>query len=212
MQKPRRSVAIAVGILGEAYRQTVSEATIRAYEMGLSDLDDQAVERAVDRALRSCKFMSTVAELRELAGVLTPQKRAALAWEALRRAMRRVGEYKSISFDDPCITAAVRNLGGWVDLNGKGADELERFIRPRFEKVYAIFCESGMNASDAAPLVGLHEQHNRSQGFIERSNTHDRPLLFATGLPPHGRDLVRITGTSAQMPAGLLEGVVKSVD
>lgn len=59
-------------ILGEAFRQSVSEVTLQAYWMGLADLPADLLGKAVQRAIRQCKFFPSVAELRQFSRELRP--------------------------------------------------------------------------------------------------------------------------------------------
>lgn len=55
-----------VTVLAEAFRQSISPITIAAYEAALSDIPRPRLQAAAKLALRECKFMPSVSELREL--------------------------------------------------------------------------------------------------------------------------------------------------
>lgn len=57
-----------LAVLAANFRTEVTDMQREAYDMGLSDVSMDALAKAGMRALRECKFMPTVAELRELAG------------------------------------------------------------------------------------------------------------------------------------------------
>lgn len=57
-----------LGVLAANFRIDLTDMQREAYELGLSDVVMDALAKAGMRALRECKFMPTVAELRELAG------------------------------------------------------------------------------------------------------------------------------------------------
>lgn len=57
-----------LGVLVANYRGELTDLQREAYVMGLADIDMDTLAKAGMRALRECKFMPTVAELRELAG------------------------------------------------------------------------------------------------------------------------------------------------
>ena len=63
----RKITAACVGVLGEAYRQKVSDATIRAYEIGLEGMTADSINQATARAIRECRWMPVPAELRAFA-------------------------------------------------------------------------------------------------------------------------------------------------
>lgn len=63
----KKAIAVCVGVLGEAFRQKVSDVTIRAYEIGLDGMSAAAINHAVERAIRECRWMPVPAELRAFA-------------------------------------------------------------------------------------------------------------------------------------------------
>ena len=155
------------------------------YEMALDDLPIQNVALAVGRAIRECEYMPTGARLRELAGVVPLESRAAIAWGCLRKAIATHGAYRSICFDDTAINATVRNLGGWERICGTEAgDEFEKWLRKEFERVYVGFCKLGCSPEMAGPLVGICDRDNSAAGYV---NHVEQPLLMETGLKrlPH---------------------------
>ena len=181
-----KRISAAVALLCEGLPgKTPSAVTFKAYEVGLADLPAEAVEAAAMRALRSCKFVPSVAELREMCGALTLEQRSIRAWDALERAVREVGYYRSIVFDDPALQATVRNLGGWMQVCDVSAsenpDDWSKWFRKDFERVYRSFAAGQVPAESLEPLVGFADQQN---GFLGRREGVKPPIEFKTGLPP----------------------------
>ena len=54
-----------VAALAEHYRQELSELQVALYLKGLADLGNMEVERGCSQALKDCRFMPTVADIRE---------------------------------------------------------------------------------------------------------------------------------------------------
>ena len=160
-------------------RAELTEAIFEAFWLALSDLSLEQVRGAVIKALRTCRFMPSAAELRDLAGVMTPEMRAVLAWGALKRAIRKEGSWHSVHFDDAAVTAAVRNLGGWARLCSLESEELDKWVRRDFERIYLAFSERGVPADMAEPLAGAFEISNSAQGFPVAP-----PVKIMTGVPP----------------------------
>jgi hypothetical protein len=121
-----------------AFGREITQAGWAGLWMGLCDLELADVQRAVLVAIRTSKFWPAVAELRELAGVLPPQARAAIAWDSFAAAVLEFGGYRSVAFDDAALTATVRSLGGWQRLCAMNADEFDRWLRKDFERLYQI--------------------------------------------------------------------------
>ena len=166
--------AIVMNALGAAFNRPITPAVLTAYEMGLEGLAIEEIEGAAKRALRTCKFMPTPAELRELAGGLKPEDQAVLAWQAAVRAVEDYGWYRSVQFEDAAITATIRSLGGWQRFCERCGGEEEKWLRKEFLTTYASYRRTGVSPEAAMPMVGEFERQNRLMGFHREE---DRPCL-----------------------------------
>ena len=187
MSQINKEIAAAVGILGEAWRQKVTPATIKAYQIGLDDLTSEAVKTATTRAIRQCKFMPTVSELRELAGETSHGDRAVLAWGAFEKAVQGIGYYRSPDFDDPIINATCRNLGGWMAACCTEGEEFDKWYRQRFLKTYEVLSRRGVGDEESAPLIGCVQRENGRLGYDRKEK-----VQVPTGLPWAGEHRKRI--------------------
>ena len=92
--------------------------------------------------------------------MIPTDKTALVAWTKVYQAIRRVGSYQSIVFDDFLIHAVVIDMGGWITLCQKTEKELtlaalafqKRYKRYLLHRPYE-YCSH---------LVGLSEQQNQS--------------------------------------------------
>lgn len=150
----------AITVLATAFARELSEPLFEAYWIGLRDLTPMAVKEAVGRAINTSKFMPPPAELRELAGQMTPTNQAVHAWQAVLKAFATCGYYKSVDFDDPLINATLRNLGGWMRVIERMDEEGDKWIHKEFEATYKAFAATGVSSEMALPLQGFHEQQN----------------------------------------------------
>lgn len=106
------------------------------------------------------QFMPKPADIiRQIAG--SGDTQAMLAWTKVEKAMRTVGSYRSVVFDDWKIHAVVRDMGGWLALCEMNTDELP-FRAREFEKRYR-----GYTTSQAYPpkLIGRSEAYNQAEGY-----------------------------------------------
>lgn len=191
-----RQFAGLMGALASCFGREADAAFLMGYELGLQDLPIADISAAVSRAITTGKFMPTVAELREYAGVLAPQARAVKAWEALAEAS--LNPYHSVDFDDPVINATVRNIGGWQYVCSiDDRKEFEVFLRQKFEKVYVALYQSGISSEQCRPLVGLFDESNGVHGYGVKE-----PLRITTGLPTPA---VRISKSEDRTPIGIGE-------
>lgn len=189
--------------IAATFNRQADMAFMIGYEMALEDLPIRDIATAVARAIRECEFMPTGARLRELAGVVPLETRAAIAWGCLRTAIATHGAYASICFDDTAINATVRNLGGWERLCGTEAgDEFDKWLRKEFECVYVGFCKSGCSAEMAGPLIGICDRDNSAAGYVDHV---EAPKLIETGLKrlphlPEPRLSIEKQGSSGLIP------------
>jgi len=183
IETDRPRFAVVVNALAATFRVEPSKAMLTGYWSALADLPIEAVEAAGQRALRGCKFMPVPAELRELAGVMTPADRAIKAWEAFTRAVSAVGYYQSPDFDDVLINATVRNLGGWMEtiVRMEDEDKTDKWVRKDFERIYVSLVNSGIGEAAGGHLLGYHEQNNCLNGYGDQIAP---PVKVRTGLPP----------------------------
>lgn len=150
---------IAVLIAGVGRR--MEPKMVDAWRVALSDLSVEQLQAAIVKCLREYKFAGfpPVGQIREWAGAgeggLRIEDRAALAWDRVLEAIRNVGAYRSVNFDDPAINATIRTLGGWQTLCDAKADELRQFIRPRFLESYRANAAFGVSEAAAEPLAGI---------------------------------------------------------
>ena len=172
-----RMIDIVTG-LGEAYRQAVSEATVNAYDLALGDLPIEAVAKAALAAMRTCKFMPNVSELRELATGIRHADRGVLAWDAVLSST--LNPYHHVDFDDGITNAVIRSLGGWVIfIERLGSSDGVKWARKEFIDTYDRLLSAGVSGAICGPLAGISQASVRD-GKIVPPEVH----RITTGLPP----------------------------
>ena len=188
-----------IGVLAETFRQTASGPMLTGYAMGLEGIPTDRLKAAVRTALRTCKFMPTPIELRELSGELRLADRAVKAFMAMEEAVTKIGGYSTIDFDDRFINATVRALGGWVSVCETPADEFDKFLKQKFEKTYTALVTAGVGAEQAEPLQGRHDRVNSIGGY-ERQPVR----IITTGLPMLANNPPRIESLPRQQEPPLV--------
>ena len=86
------------------------------------------------------------------------------AWAVVERALRSVGSYQTVVFDDPLIHAVISDMGGWIKLCQTPADELP-FRARDFERAYSAFKHRREMPPYPAKLIGIAEADNAAAGF-----------------------------------------------
>lgn len=107
--------ASLMGMLAEAYGQTITSSRIRIYAASLFDVPIETVKVAASQAIRECKFFPSPAELR---GFVAPSRedRAMVAWVAFGQAASSVGAYASVEVEDGAAAHALEQVfGSWAN-------------------------------------------------------------------------------------------------
>lgn len=155
--------------LAEAVSQEITPFKIEIYFKALEDLSIEDIERAVWSIIRTRTTVTfpKVAEIRQaLHGNVSD--RAEIAWNKLVGAIRSIGAYSSVIFDDPVIHAIVEREGGWGKLCDKTSEELKWFGKD-FLRMYSVYEEqvTNGNMTVAGILPGMHEIHNAAKGLTD---------------------------------------------
>lgn len=118
----RARFAAVLTALAETFNEPLSTARLEGYWLALADLPLDAVEAAVQRALREAKFFPKPAELRTLAGVGDPD--ASLVEQLLANHLRGPMGDRTMPAD-PFLKLVVRALGGlFAVVEMRGADRV----------------------------------------------------------------------------------------
>lgn len=113
------------------------------------------------------------------------QSSAGEAWAKVDYAIRCVGNYHSVVFDDPKIHAAIERLGGWVKVSLTTNDEYP-FLQNHFLKLYQGFT---VQPPETFPrkMLGTCEHQNEQQSEFSRGRAKDEPALI--GNPEKARQV-----------------------
>lgn len=172
----RRRFAAAMTAVAELYGRTMSDALLEIYWRALSRYELDAIEQALARhALNPDhgQFMPKPADLiRVLEG--GGVGRAALAWTQVAKAVRCIGGYESVVFDDPITQAVIHDMGGWIVLcDSLGAagtsDSNFPFQALNFEKRYRAYLETGRQPVYPSTLLGRADADNVRRGLPVRT-------------------------------------------
>jgi hypothetical protein len=116
--------------------------------------------------------------------------RSLRAWTLVEKAVRMVGHYRSVCFDDPITNKLIDDMGGWVKLASTATVEDLKFRGLEFQKRYTGLMQTGGVGDDyPAYLIGAAESHNaienmrveppcligdpvRAQAVLERAKGH----------------------------------------
>lgn len=154
-----------IQVIAEQYGKRLSDGVVSLYWQALQDYDLAAVREALGRHLRNTdtgQFMPKIADIiRMMQG--SSQDAAFSAWSKVDKAVRSVGPYDTVVFDDPLIHKVLHDMGGWMGICDKD-DEAWPFVAKEFETRYRGFKSRNEKVEYPAKLIGIFEAHNAKEG------------------------------------------------
>lgn len=165
-ERDRQAFAAMLAAVSAIYGRDLSPAVIELYWRALAPYDIGAVRRALDRHVRSPdvgQYWPKPADLiRAIDG--TTEDAALRAWATVERAIRLVGGYESVVFDDPLIHRCIADVGGWSRLCLTAEDELP-FRAREFVTRYRGYAMRGELPAYPSHLIGRFEAENSARGY-----------------------------------------------
>jgi len=158
--KDRKSFGKFMVVIGEMFDRETSDVLTELYWKALEPFTDEQCEKAFNQVVLSSRFFPKPVDIIEsIRG--TGGNRATEAWIKTLNAIRRVGTYQSVKFDDPVIHAVIEVMGGWDTMGSMLIDD-EKWKQREFEKLYPI-----MEARGNCPqyLPGRVEISNAAKGY-----------------------------------------------
>lgn len=154
--------------LAENYGQTITPEGIMLRFNALRAHPIEDVQRATMSLLASRKYttMPTVADFMEHLGGGAVQDIAEVEAGKVVDAIRMVGGYRSVSFDDPVTQAVIeQGFGGWAKINEELTDEGMAWFRKDFVRMYQSFAKQGVKLH--GHLAGIAEIQNSANGLTQ---------------------------------------------
>lgn len=156
-----------IDVVAEQYGKTMSENLKMLYWQGLIDLDYSGVRDALFRHIKNTDrdgtFMPKIADIRRMIEG-SSEDSALIAWAKVDKAVRSIGTYETVVFDDPLIHAALHEMGGWLMLETKTEDEWP-FVQREFVNRYRNYKSKRMQPDYPCKLIGKAEAYNTEKGF-----------------------------------------------
>lgn len=166
--------ATLMGALAEYYSREISGAVIGMYWQGLEHYELAAVREALNRHMQNAETGQFFPKIADIAKMLTGTSSdcALQAWAKVDKAVRQVGPYETVVFDDALIHRVLHDMGGWISLSQKTEDEWP-FVAREFENRYRGFKSRNEVPEYPPKLIGIAEAHNAKEGF-----TPPHPVLI----------------------------------
>lgn len=93
---------------------------------------------------------------------------ALVAWSKVDKAIRQVGTYESVVFDDSLIHRVLADMGGWQKV-GMANEQEWPFVAKEFETRYRGYSMRNTKPDYPPVMVGIAQSQNEQQGFIVKS-------------------------------------------
>jgi hypothetical protein len=154
--------------IGDLYGKPVSEHAVPIWWAALKPYEIKAVQVAFSRHTTNPdggQFMPKPADIiRSLEGGKADQ--AMQAWSKVDWAVRHIGGYQTVAFDDPLIHAVVSDMGGWVKINSHD-DHAYQFVAKEFQDRYKAVKASGRQVQYPSSLSGIARLQNEAAGYAD---------------------------------------------
>lgn len=161
-QKFREGIA---GVMG-FYGKSVSTFALDVWWNALKRYDLTAIVDAFNRHLANPdagQFVPKPADvIRMLQG--STQDSALRAWAKVDQAVRRVGTYCDVVFDDALIHRVIQDMGGWMAFGTRLEDEWP-FVAKEFENRYRGFTLRSESPPYLPVLTGIASAQNSLKGY-----------------------------------------------
>lgn len=159
--KDRKRLAACLMAASELYAREVSPAVSEVWARSLEPYDIGAIEGAFSRHFvspDSGQYMPKPADIvKMLEG--SSEDGALVAWAKVDKAVRQVGAYRTVVFDDALIHRVLHDMGGWIGFGMKREEDWP-FVANEFVKRYRGYRLRREAADYPARLIGIHEAEN----------------------------------------------------
>ncbi|MFC4275550.1 DUF6475 domain-containing protein [Achromobacter aloeverae] len=186
------------------YRQDASKFAMNVWWQAMQPFDLAAVAEALNRHCvnpDSGQFMPKPADVvKMLRG--SSQDSALVAWSKVDKAVRQVGTYQTVAFDDAVIHRVIEEMGGWIAL-GEKTERDWPFVAKEFENRYRGYAMRNETPEHSKVLIGITDANNQKQGFkstapvlIGDASSAKRVLLSGSDKPAIGFQRLDAGGTA----------------
>jgi hypothetical protein len=148
------------------YRQDFSAFVGRVWLEAMKPYEFAAVADAMNRHCinpDTGQWMPKPADIVKMLGGSTLDT-ALLAWSKVDKAVRTVGTYQTVVFDDPLIHRVLQDMGGWVPLGTKTDDEWP-FVAKEFQNRYRGYAMRSERPEYLPAMIGIAQAQNSRQGL-----------------------------------------------
>ncbi len=191
----------ALGAAFELYGKTLSPAAANLYFETLSKYEIEDVLRALSAHVQSPENGQFTPKPADIIRIIDgePETAGLKAWSKVVDAIRMIGPYQDVVFDDPLIHAVITDMGGWVRFNSITEKELP-FKSNEFVKRYKGAVASIDMLDYPKILIGISNAYNGINGHSESKPvligcTEKARNVYRLGSDGAGNKITRLCGT-----------------
>jgi len=151
--------------VGELYGKPVSKQLIEIYWSSLRTFAYSEVQSAVYRHINnpdSGKYLPKPSDI-VTAIIGGNETRSLQAWTKVDNAIKHIGGYSSVVFDDEIVHAVISDMGGWIDLCMTRKSAMP-FCAKEFQTRYCGYLHNRPQ-SWSNRLIGIFETQNLHRGY-----------------------------------------------
>lgn len=150
------------------YGRQITSGFVDVFFDALSGYDLESVRRGLNAHVQnpdSGQFPPKPADVVRLIDG-TSQDQGMQAWSRVDKAVRMIGPYQSVVFDDAIVHRVIDEMGGWIKLCNTPSEDDYKFKALEFARRYRAYVIAG-GAGDDYPrhLIGVCEAENSNAGF-----------------------------------------------
>jgi hypothetical protein len=162
----KREFATIMEATMAVYGREVTKPVMQLYWSALIEYDMPAVRKAFGAWIKNPdagQFPPKPADIIRMIDGATGD-RAMVTWSKVDKAIRMVGHYQSVAFDDPIIHRVIDEMGGWRKLASLPSNKDLEFASLEFIKRYRAYALAGGVTEYPAYLIGESEAVNGKNG------------------------------------------------
>ena len=150
--------------MGEIYQTPIKSTISELYWQALKDYSWQEVEFAFKQHVLHPEQGRFFPKPADIIGLLHKKvtDRAEKAWEKVERAIRELGVYRAVAFDDPVIHCVLSQLISWVPLCQSTQKQLTHYAK-RFQTLYTTLAKISILPNYPPYFRGLIEMNNSQE-------------------------------------------------
>ncbi|MCK5133255.1 MAG: hypothetical protein KAR40_14020 [Candidatus Sabulitectum sp.] len=155
--------------MSELYEMSISDVVMEIWFKTLEEFPIDVISQAVFSYMKNPDTGRYKPKPADIVKMIkgTASDAASLGWTKVDKAVRMVGSYESVVFDDNIIHKVITDMGGWIGFGDVKESEWP-FVAKDFQNRYRIYCGQG-EIEAPNKLIGSHEDYNFKQGLEVKS-------------------------------------------